>query len=84
MKWSLKKGHEKEIFERVMTYLGALEGSGKRFKSTWFRRGGVISLAGGVEASDNPDDPAVEGLLSGSSLRTTLFLRVGRPSGQEH
>jgi len=67
-----------------MTYLAALEGIGKRFKSTWFRRGGVISLAGGVEASDNPDDPAVEGLLSGSSLRTILFLRAGTPSGQEH
>jgi hypothetical protein len=84
MKLSLKNDDEKEIVERVMTYLGALEGNGKRFKSTWFRRGGVISLAGGVEASDNPDDPAVEGLLSGSSLRTTLFLRIGTPSGQEH
>lgn len=78
------KENEKEFFERVMTYLGARGGSGKRFKSTWFRRGGVISLAGGVEASDNPDDPAVEGLLSESSLRTTLFFRVGTPSGQEH
>jgi len=84
MKLSLKNKNEKEIVGRVMTYLGALEGSGKRFKSTWFRRGGVISLAGGVEASDNPDDPAVEGLLSGSSLRAILFLRVGTPSGQEH
>lgn len=84
MKLSLKKENEKEFFERVMTYLGALEGNGKRFRSTWFRRGGVISLAGGVEASDNPDEPAVEGLLSGSSLRATLFLRVGTPSGQEH
>jgi hypothetical protein len=73
-----------KFIKRVMTYLGALEDSGKRFKSSWFRRGGVISLAGGVEASDNPDDPAVEGLLSGSSLRATLFLRVGTPSGQEH
>jgi hypothetical protein len=66
----------------VLTYPGALEDSVKTFKS--FRLGGVISLAGGVEASDKPDDPAVEGLPSGSSLRTTFFLREGTPSGQEH
>lgn len=66
------------------TDLGAREGSGRRLMSAWLRRGGVSSLAGGVDASDNPEDPAVEGRPSPSSLLATLFLRAGTPSGHEH
>jgi hypothetical protein len=70
--------------KRLMSYLGAREGIGIRLMSTWLRRGGVSSLAGGVDASDKPEDPAVDGLPSTSSLLTTLFLRAGTPSGHEH
>lgn len=46
----------------------------------------MCSLVGGVDDSDIPDDPAVDGLSSRSreSFRAPLFLRVGTPSGQEH
>lgn len=54
-----------------------------RLKSTSFRLDGEWSLSGGVEASDTPEDPAVEGLASSSRL-AMLFLRTGTPSGQEH
>lgn len=79
-----KASRENPTNKRLMAYLGAREGIGIRLMSTWFRRGGVSSLAGGVDASDKPDDPAVDGLPSTSSRLTTLFLRAGTPSGHEH
>lgn len=53
------------------------------------RLGGVSCLAGGVEVSDTPDDPAVDGLVSNpvstaGSLRGAGFLRAGTPSGHVH
>ena len=47
--------------------------------------GGVLSRVGGVEASDKPDEPAVDGLPSTvSTLLDVLFLRCGTPSGHVH
>lgn len=47
--------------------------------------GGVLSRVGGVEPSDNPDEPAVDGLPSTvSTLLDVLFLRCGTPSGHVH
>lgn len=51
---------------------------------SWLRRGGVSSRPGGVDASERPDEPAVDGRPSTSSRREMLFLRAGTPSGHEH
>jgi hypothetical protein len=51
--------------------------------STVARLGGVRSLVGGVDPSDKPDDPAVDGRPSPESFVTDLF-RAGTPSGQVH
>lgn len=48
------------------------------------RLGGVCSRVGGVDASDRPEDPAVEGLPSPESFLTTDFFRAGTPSGHVH
>lgn len=50
------------------------------------RLGGLLSLTGGVDASDTPEEPAVEGRpsLSSPSFREVDFLRAGTPSGQVH
>jgi len=47
------------------------------------RLGGVRSLVGGVDPSDKPEDPAVDGRPSPASFLTTDFFR-GAPSGQVH
>ncbi len=51
---------------------------------SWLRRGGVSSRPGGVDASERPEEPAVDGRPSTSSRREMLFLRAGTPSGHEH
>ena len=43
----------------------------------------MASRVGGVEASDIPEDPAVEGLSPGSFLGADFFL-AGTPSGHVH
>lgn len=48
------------------------------------RLGGVCSLVGGVDASDSPDEPAVEGLPSTESFLTADFFLAGTPSGHVH
>jgi len=63
-------------------YLDDREGSGTEFSSC-DRLGGVCSLVGGVDVSEGPEDPAVEGLPSRSFL-TVPFLRTGAPSGHVH
>lgn len=47
-------------------------------------RGGVWSLVGGVELSERPDEPAVDGLPSVDSFFTEDFFRAGTPSGHVH
>lgn len=65
-------------------YTGRLDTSGRRSKSTGGRLGGVCSLVGGVDPSDIPDDPAVEGLPSAESFLATDFFLAGTPSGHVH
>lgn len=48
------------------------------------RLGGVCSLVGGVDASESPEDPAVEGLPSIEPFLAVPFLRTGTPSGHVH
>lgn len=64
-------------------YLGDRKGSGKMFISSC-RLGGVCSLVGGVDASERPEEPAVEGLPSIESFLGVPFLRMGTPSGHVH
>lgn len=57
---------------------------GIRPKSTLSRLEGVCSLVGGVDPSDKPEDPAVDGRPSSESFLTVDFFRVGADSGQVH
>jgi hypothetical protein len=57
--------------------------SGGKPKSTGARLGGVWSRVGGVDDSDGPDDPAVDG-RSTESFRVVDFFRAGTPSGHVH
>jgi len=61
-----------------------LDASGIRPMSVLDRLGGVCSRVGGVDASDRPEEPAVEGLPSTESFLTTGFFRAGTPSGHVH
>lgn len=54
------------------------------FVSSCGRLVGVCSLVGGVDASERPEDPAVEGLPSIESFLVVPFLRTGIPSGHVH
>lgn len=64
------------------SYLVRLVGIGSMCKSV-ARRGGVLSRVGGVELSESPDEPAVEGRVSGTSFFADFF-RAGTPSGHVH
>lgn len=64
--------------------MGRRETRGGRPKSTGARLGGVWSLVGGVELSDSPDEPAVDGLPSAESFLLVDFFRAGAPSGHVH
>jgi hypothetical protein len=71
----------------MRTYVERLEGGpDTRFKSALDLLGGECSRVGGVDASDSPDEPAVDGRASteGASFFTFDFLRAGTPSGQVH
>ncbi len=83
--------------QEVATYLCRRETNGGNPISAGSRRGGVWFRVGGVDASDTPDEPAVEGLVSiigdsigvdgwddDWSLRGAGFFRVGTPSGHVH
>lgn len=56
---------------------------GIRPMSTVALLGGVCSLVGGVDPSDRPEDPSVDGRPS-ESLLLSDFLRAGTPSGHVH
>lgn len=70
----------------MITHFDGLDDKGNKLKSTPPLLGGLCSLVGGVEDSDKPDEPAVDGLPSKSteSLFAAAFLRTGTPSGHEH
>jgi hypothetical protein len=65
-------------------YAARLEARGGRPTSTGALLGGLGSLVGGVDPSDSPEDPAVEGLPSPESFLVADFLRAGTPSGHVH
>ena len=67
------------------TNLERFDTNGGRPSSGRSRLGGVLSRVGGVEASDNPEDPAVEGRFSrASTFFGAFFFLCGTPSGQVH